>query len=109
MDNSLNAYIQSPVREKVWTTLVPDFGKDAEKTQIYGLNENQTRRWGKVLLLLIVLHQQHFMHPSHSDSMLEQLHESFPLKLGFGNPDMSLAVKSCKTRLHYGVWAWAMR
>ena len=40
--------------------------------------------------------------------MLEQLHESFPLKLGFGNPDMSLAVKSCKTRLHYGVWAWAM-
>ena len=26
--NILNAYIQAPVTEKVWTTLSPEFGKD---------------------------------------------------------------------------------
>ena len=42
-----------------------------------------------------------------ADSMLEWLHKSFPLKLGFGNPDMCLGAKLCKTRLHNGVWVWA--
>ena len=40
--------------------------------------------------------------------MLEWLHKSFLLKLGFGNPDMYLSAKLYKTRLHNGVWAWAM-
>ena len=40
--NILNAYVQAPVTEKVWTTLGPEFGKDAEKTAVidralYGL------------------------------------------------------------------------
>ena len=39
--------------------------------------------------------------------MLEWLHESFPLKPGFGNPDMYLGAKLGKTRLQNGVWAWA--
>ena len=43
-----------------------------------------------------------------ADAMLEQLDKSFPLKLGFGKPDMYLDVKLCKTRLHNGVWGWAM-
>ena len=30
------------------------------------------------------------------------------LKPGFGNSGMFLGVKLCKTRLHNGVWAWAM-
>ena len=42
------------------------------------------------------------------DSMLEWLHRSFLLKLGFGKPDMYLGTKLCKTRLHNGIWAWAM-
>ena len=33
-----------------------------------------------------------------ADSMLEQFHKFFPLKLGFGNPDMYLGAKLCKTR-----------
>ena len=43
-----------------------------------------------------------------ADNMLEWLHKSFPLKLGFGKPDMYLGAKLCKTKLHNGVWAWAM-
>ena len=38
----------------------------------------------------------------------EWLHKSFSLKLGFGSQDMYLGVKLHKTRLHNGVWAWAM-
>ena len=38
----LNAYVQAPVTEKVWTILGPEFGKDAGKTAVivrtlYGL------------------------------------------------------------------------
>ena len=40
--------------------------------------------------------------------MLRRLHKSFPLKLGFVNPDIYLGAKLCKTRLHNRVWAWAM-
>ena len=40
--------------------------------------------------------------------MLEWLHKSFLLKRGFGNPDMYLGAQLPKTRLHNGVWAWAM-
>ena len=32
--NILNAYIQAPVTEKVWTTLGLEFGKDAKKTAV---------------------------------------------------------------------------
>ena len=30
----LNAYVQAPVTEKVWTTLGPEFGKDARKSAV---------------------------------------------------------------------------
>ena len=30
----LNAYVQSPVTEKVWATLGPEFGKDARKNAV---------------------------------------------------------------------------
>ena len=43
-----------------------------------------------------------------ADAMLEWLHKSFQLKLEFGKPDMYLGAMLCKTRLHNGVWAWAM-
>ena len=41
-DDILNAYVQAPVTEKVWTTLSPEIGKDAWKTALivralYGL------------------------------------------------------------------------
>ena len=42
------------------------------------------------------------------DSVLEQFHKSFPLKPGFGIPDMYLDAKLHKTRLHNKVWARAM-
>ena len=32
--NILNAYEQAPVTEKVWTTLGPEFGKDARKSAV---------------------------------------------------------------------------
>ena len=32
--NIFNAYVQAPVTEKVWTTLGPEFGKDARKTAV---------------------------------------------------------------------------
>ena len=42
LGNILNAYVQAPVTEKVWTTLGPEFGKDSRKTAViiralYGL------------------------------------------------------------------------
>ena len=40
--------------------------------------------------------------------MLERLQKSFSLKLGFGNPDIYIGAKLCKTRLKNGVWAWVM-
>ena len=43
-----------------------------------------------------------------SDAVLERLHKSFPLKLGFGKPDMYLGSKLCKTRLHNEAWASEM-
>ena len=43
-----------------------------------------------------------------ADAMLEWLCKSFSHKLGFGNPDMYLDARLGKTRLHNGVWAWAM-
>ena len=32
MGNILNAYVQAPVAEKVWTMLGPEFGKDARRS-----------------------------------------------------------------------------
>ena len=32
--NIMNAYVQAPVTEKVWTTLGPEFSKDAGKTAV---------------------------------------------------------------------------
>ena len=43
-----------------------------------------------------------------ADAVLQWLHKSFPLKPGIGNPDMYLGTNLCKTRLHNGIWAWAM-
>ena len=43
-----------------------------------------------------------------ADAALQQLHQSFPPKPEFGNPDMYFGVKLCNTRLHNAVWAWAM-
>ena len=43
-----------------------------------------------------------------ADAMLEYLHKSSPFKPGFGKADMYLGTESCKTRLHNGIWAWAM-
>ena len=38
-------------------------------------------------------------------SMLEWLHRYFPLKLGFGKPDMYLDAMLRKIMIHNGVWA----
>ena len=34
MGDILNAYVQAPVTEKVWTTLGPEFSKDARKNAV---------------------------------------------------------------------------
>ena len=36
LGNILNAYVQAPVTEKVWTMLGPEFGKDARKSAVIG-------------------------------------------------------------------------
>ena len=43
-----------------------------------------------------------------ADSMLDWLNKFFPLKPGFGNPDMFVPEKLHKTRLHNEMWTWAM-
>ena len=43
-----------------------------------------------------------------ANAVLIWLHKLFPVKLGFGKPDMYLSAKLHKTRLHNGAWAWAM-
>ena len=138
--NILNAYVQAPVTEKVWTTLGPEFGKDARKTAaivraIYGLKsagaafrhhlakcmesfgydpcmadpdlwlkpnirpEDEVKYYSYLLCYvddILCIHHN-------ADDMLDWLHKSFPLKPGFGKPNMYLDVKLCKTRLHNGV------
>ena len=47
LGNILNVYVQAPVTEKVWTTLVPEFSKDTRKTAVivkalYGLKSART-------------------------------------------------------------------
>ena len=42
------------------------------------------------------------------DAMQEWLHKPFPFKLGFSKLYMYLMAKLHKTRLHNGVWTWAM-
>ena len=143
--NILNPYIQAPVTEKVWTTLGPEFGKDARKTALivrvlYGLKSAGAAFRSHLARSMESLgHQSCKADPNlwlkpeirqddgvkycsyllyyvddilcihcNADFMLEQLHKSFPLEPGFGNPDMYLGAKLCKTRLHNGVWAWAM-
>ena len=53
----LNAYVQAPVTEKVWTTLGPEFSKDAGKTAVivralYGLKSAGAAPWGVSLVRL---------------------------------------------------------
>ena len=43
-----------------------------------------------------------------ADVVLEWLHKSLPLKLGFDRPGIYLGATLHKTRLHNEVWAWAM-
>ena len=141
----LNANVQVPVTEKVWTTLGSEFGKDARKTAVivralydlksagaasrshlarcmksmgYQSCKADTDLWfqsevrpedgvkyysyilGYVGDILCIHHN--------TDSILKQLHKSFPLKPGFGKPVMYLGAKLQKTRLHNEVWTWAM-
>ena len=42
------------------------------------------------------------------DTVQEWLHKSIPFKPGFDKPDIYLNAALFKTRLHNGVWAWAM-
>ena len=143
--NILNAYVQTPVTEKVWTTLGPEFSKDTRKTAVivrtlYGLKWTGAAFWSHLAqcmeslgyqsckgdpdlwlkleirtedgvkycsYLLFYVDDILCIHHN-ADSMLEQLYKSFPLKLGFSNPDMDLGAKLCKTRLHNGVWEWAV-
>ena len=43
-----------------------------------------------------------------ADTVLQWFYKSFPLKPGFGISDLCLGAKFCKTKLHNGVWTWAM-
>ena len=43
-----------------------------------------------------------------TDYVLQHLHQSFPLKLGYGDSDMYLVMNLHKMRISNGVWAWAM-
>ena len=125
--NILNAYVQAPVTEKVWTTLGPEFGKYARKAAVinralYGLKsvgaafrrhlarcmeflgyqsckvypdlwfkpevrpEDRLKYYFYILFYIDdILYIYH-----NADTMLECLHRSFPLKPGFGNPDLYL-------------------
>ena len=143
--NFLNAYVQAHVTKRVWTTLGPEFGKDARKTTVIigalcGLKSAgaafrshlatcieslgyESCKAGPDLWLkteirpedgvkyysnLLCYVDDIFCIHHNADTVLEWLHKSFLLKLGFGNPDMYLGAKLRKTRLHNRVWAWAM-
>ena len=69
---------------------------------------NQIRRWGTVLLFLLFYLDDILCIHHNADTMLEWLHKSFPLKSGYGKPNMYLGDNLHETRLHNGVWAWAM-
>ena len=43
-----------------------------------------------------------------SDFLFQCLHQSFPLKPGYVDPDMYLGAKLHKMRMNNGVWVWAM-
>ena len=145
LGNILNAYVQSPVREKVWTTLGPELGEEARKTAVivtalHGLksagaafrshlakcmeslgyepckadpdlwleleirSEDGVQYYSYLLCYvgdILCIHHK-------TDAVLEWLPRFFPFKLGFGNPDIYLGAKLCKTMLHNGIWAWVI-
>ena len=140
--NILNAYVQAQVTGKAWTTLRPEFGKDASWTALivralYGLKsageafrshlarcleslQYQSCKADPNLLLkpkikpdngvkyypylLCYVDDISCIHHN-ADSILEWLHKSFMLKLGFDDHDMYLGTKLRKTRFLYWVWA----
>ena len=141
----MNAGVEAPVTEKVWTTLGPEFGKDARKTAmivraLYGLKsaaaafrshlvlcidslgygsykadpdswlktEVRPDDWVQYFPYLLCYVDDIMFVPHNADAMLEPLHQSFSLNLGYGEPDICLGLKLFKTRLHNGVWAWTM-
>ena len=132
--NILNAYVQAPLTEKVWTTLGPEFGKDRGKTAVivralYGLKsvgvafrshlarcikslgyesckadpdlwlkpEIRAEDGVKYYSYLFCCVDDILCIHHNADAILEWLHKSFPLKLEFGNLDMYLGAKLCKT------------
>ena len=61
--------------------------------------ENEVKYYSSLLCYVNgILCTQH-----NADAVLELLHKSFPLKLGFGYPDMYLGAMLCKIRLNNGV------
>ena len=132
----MNAFIQAPVTEKLWTTLGPEFGKDAGKTLKsagavfrshlakcieFLVNEScraDPNSWLKLetrpeyevqyySYLLCYMDDIHCIHHN-ADDVLQWLHKSFALKPGFKKPDMYLSAKLHKTRSHNEVWAFAI-
>ena len=73
-------------------------------TMIYGLNKKSDQvMWYSFTPIFCVMLIHH-----NADVMQEWLHKPFLLKLGFGKLVMYQGSKLCKTRLHNGVWTWAM-
>ena len=78
-------------------------------TQIYGLKPEIRPEDGVKYYSYLLCYVDDMLCIHHNaDAVLEQLHKSFSLKLGVGNPDIYLGAKLCKTRLHDGIWAWAI-
>ena len=145
MGDILNAYVQAPATEKVWTVLGSEFGKDVCKTTLiiralYRLkSEGAAFRscharcmksmghesckanqdlWlkpdirpedGLQYYYFILCYVNDILCIHHSvDAVLQQLHQSLPLKLGFCSQVMYLGAKLHNTRLHNGVWVSAI-
>ena len=75
-------------------------------TWIFGLHQKWDHKMGNSISSIHHVMFMTFLVSITMQILFQQLHKSFPLKLGFGNRNIYLCVKFCKTRLHDGIWAW---
>ena len=95
-DQPLRATLQS-----AWNPWVISLVKLA---QFHGLNKKSDQKMGQSTTFIYFVMLMIFLCIHHNaDSTLEPLNKSFPLTVGFGNPDMYLGAKLHKTRLNNGI------
>ena len=77
-------------------------------TWIYGLNQKSDQKMGYNYSYILCYVDDILCIKHNVDILLQQLHKSFPVKLGYDNQTCRWVQSCARTKLHNWVWAWAM-